>query len=138
MNRVSGPMLDRIDLHIEVPTLNARELTHLEPGESSEKIRARVLAARDRQLHRFRGRSGLFANAHLSSRDIREFCAVDDACISLLKSAVHKLGLSARAYHRILKLARTIGDLDASESIAPAHIAEAIQYRSLDRRPIYD
>jgi magnesium chelatase family protein len=136
VNRVSGPMLDRIDLHIDVPTLDARTLTKLQTGEPSESIRARVLQARARQLERFQGRPALYANAHLGPREVRDFCAIDEKSATLLRTAVQKLGLSARAYHRVLRLARTIADLEESAAIASAHIAEAIQYRSLDRRPI--
>jgi magnesium chelatase family protein len=130
MNRVSGPMLDRIDLHIDVPTLDARALTHAGTAEPSVTIRERVLEARDRQLVR----QG-FANAHMNVRQVREICVVDEKGGSLLRSAIQKLGLSARAYHRVLRLARTIADVEGVERIAPAHIAEAIQYRSLDRMP---
>ncbi|MGQ0561468.1 MAG: YifB family Mg chelatase-like AAA ATPase [Gemmatimonadota bacterium] len=130
MNRVSGPMLDRIDLHIDVPTLDARALTHAGMAEPSVSMRARVLAARDRQL----ARQG-FANAHMNVRQVREICVTDDHGARLLRNAIHKLGLSARAYHRVLRLARTIADLEACAGIASAHIAEAIQYRSLDRVP---
>jgi magnesium chelatase family protein len=133
--RISGPLLDRIDLHIEVPSLAARELTHLDAGESSSAIRTRVLSARLRQTRRFEGRD-LFANAQMSARDVREFCAVDERGTALLRTAIQRLGLSARAYHRVLRLGRTIADLQGSEKIAPAHIAEAIQYRTLDRRQI--
>jgi magnesium chelatase family protein len=134
MARVSGPMLDRIDLHIEVPGVSARELTALDPGESSAVIRTRVLAARQRQLERFAGRN-IYANAQMTARDVRELCKVDDRGLSMLQSAIQKLGLSARAYHRVLRLARTIADLDGKPRIISAHIAEAIQYRMLDRRP---
>jgi magnesium chelatase family protein len=130
MNRVSGPMLDRIDLHIDVPTLDARALTHAGSAEPSIAIRARVLKARDRQLER----QG-FANAHMNVKQVREICVVDEKGGALLRSAIQKLGLSARAYHRVLRLARTIADLDGTESIAASHIGEAIQYRSLDRVP---
>ena len=134
MARVSGPMLDRIDLHIEVPSVSARELTQLEPGESSAVIRERVLAARRLQLARFTGRK-VFANAQMTARDVRELCKVDERGLGLLQSAIQKLGLSARAYHRVLRLARTIADLESAPRIASSHIGEAIQYRTLDRRP---
>ena len=133
--RISGPLLDRIDLHIEVPALSGRELTRLEPGEASERMRARVLIARERQLQRF-AEYGIYANAHMSARDVREFCAVDERGLSLLRTAIQRLGLSARAYHRVLRLARTIADLQGRDKIATAHIAEAIQYRTLDRRAV--
>lgn len=135
MARISGPLLDRIDLHIEVPSLGAQELTRLESGEPSAGIRTRVLAARARQLARFAD-VPVFANAQMSARDVRHFCVVDEKGLSLLRTAIQRLGLSARAYHRVLRLARTIADLQGKEKIAPAHIAEAIQYRTLDRRPV--
>src|SRR5690606_207955 len=108
--RVSGPLLDRIDLHIEVPSLSARELTRLEPGEASAHMRARVQEARARQLARLQGRD-IFANAQMSARDVRELCQINEKCAALLRTAVHRLGLSARGYHRVLRLARTIADL---------------------------
>lgn len=132
--RLSGPLLDRIDLHVEVPALDARTLTAREPGEASARIRERVIAARQRQHERFRDRPRLHANAHMSARDVRHFCAVESRGEALLRSAIHRLGLSARAYHRVLKLARTIADLEGEDRIRAAHIAEAIQYRSLDRQ----
>jgi magnesium chelatase family protein len=135
MARVSGPMLDRIDLHIEVPSLSGNELTRLDSGETSASIRERVLASRARQLARFNGR-GIYANAQMSSRDVREICVADERGLTLLRSAIQRFGMSARAYHRVLRLARTIADLEGKEKIAPAHIAEAIQYRTLDRRGV--
>lgn len=134
MSRVSGPMLDRIDLHIEVPALSAKELTQLDFGESSATIRARVLSAREKQSARFAG-TNVFANAQMSARDVREYCAVDERGLAMLRNAIQKLGMSARAYHRVLRLGRTIADLEGKEKIAPVHVAEAIQYRGLDRRP---
>jgi len=133
MAKVSGPLLDRIDIHIEVPALRYQELVQKEPGESSEDIQFRVDLARDIQLLRFRERKGIFCNAHMHSKDIRKYCTIDQACDELLRNAIDKFGLSARAYDRILKVSRTIADLEKSENISQAHIAEAIQYRSLDR-----
>jgi magnesium chelatase family protein len=133
LTRVSGPLLDRIDLHIEVPAVKYRELASKDRGESSERIRVRVGGAREVQARRFAGRIGLYANADMQSREIREFCTLDEKGENLLRLASTKLGLSARAYDRILKVARTIADLSRTESIRPEHISEAIQYRSLDR-----
>ncbi|HEX7119315.1 MAG TPA: YifB family Mg chelatase-like AAA ATPase [Longimicrobiales bacterium] len=134
LSRVSGPLLDRIDVHIEVPAVPPEELQSRRAGEPSARIRARVVAARERQLARFRGRSGVFANAHMGPREVRRFCRVDEAGEALLRAAMSRLGLSARAYHRVLKLARTIADLEGVDGISAAHVAEAVQYRSLDRR----
>jgi magnesium chelatase family protein len=131
--KISGPLLDRIDLHIEVPAVRYRELASKESGETSKRIRERVSAAREVQAARFRGRRGLFANSDMQSKDIREFCQIDEAGEELLKMAITKLGLSARAYDRIRKVARTIADLSAAVVIRPEHISEAIQYRALDR-----
>jgi magnesium chelatase family protein len=133
MARISGPLMDRIDLHIEVPTVKYRELASKENGEPSAAIRERVKSARQIQAKRFEGRKGLFANADMQSRDIREFCAVDGTGEDLLRMAITRLGLSARAYDRILKVARTIADLADVSSIRSEHLGEAIQYRSLDR-----
>ncbi|MBA4157156.1 MAG: YifB family Mg chelatase-like AAA ATPase [Gemmatimonadetes bacterium] len=131
--RVSGPLLDRIDLHVEVPAVGYRDLRDTRQGETSEAIRGRVLRARERQLARFEGRAGVHANAHMRVREIREFCPVDEAGDALLRTAITRLGFSARAYHRILKIALTIADLESTSQIGTAHVAEAIQYRSLDR-----
>jgi len=133
MAKISGPLLDRIDLHIEVPAVKYKELSSKENGESSTAIRSRVTRAREVQAARFAGRKGLYANADMQSKEIREFCTLDAACEELLKMAITKLGLSARAYDRIQKVARTIADLAGSTAIRPEHISEAIQYRSLDR-----
>lgn len=132
---VSGPLLDRIDVHIEVPTADARQLMHGEVGELSESIRARVIVARDRQLSRYRNLEGVRTNADLSARGVREFCAIDEKSAAMLHAAIQRLRLSARASHRILKLARTIANLEAKDGISAAHVAERIQYRSLDRMP---
>jgi magnesium chelatase family protein len=131
--RLSGPLLDRIDIHIEVPAVPCRDLSTERHGEPSTAIRARVNRARQVQLDRFARRPGIYANAHMAPRDLRAFCRVSDGADALLRSAITRLRLSARAYHRILKIARTIADLAASDSIEPAHVSEAVQYRSLDR-----
>jgi magnesium chelatase family protein len=133
MAKISGPLLDRIDLHIEVPAVKYKELSSKESGESSERIRERVMRAREIQSKRFRGRKDMYANADMQSREIREFCKLDAAGEELLKMAITKLGLSARAYDRILKVGRTIADMANSVEIRPEHVSEAIQYRSLDR-----
>ena len=133
MSRISGPLLDRIDIHIEVPAVQYRELSGAPTGEESAAIRERVNGARRVQLDRFTDRNGIFCNAHMESREIRAFCAIDSKGHDLLRIAITKLGLSARAYDRILKVSRTIADLEGIEEIRPEHISEAIQYRSLDR-----
>ena len=133
MAKISGPLLDRIDLHIEVPAVKYRDLSSKESGETSESIRNRVIKARERQARRFKGRKGLYANADMQSKEIREFCRLGDASEELLKMAITRLGLSARAYDRILKVGRTIADMANCDDIRPEHISEAIQYRSLDR-----
>jgi magnesium chelatase family protein len=132
-SRISGPLLDRIDIHVEVPAVKYRELSGQATGEYSSAIRGRVMAARRIQLERFAERKGVYCNAHMTSRDIRKYCAIGEEGDALLNHAITRLGLSARAYDRILKVSRTIADLEGSESILPAHLAEAIQYRSLDR-----
>jgi len=131
--RISGPLLDRIDIHIEVPAVPYRELSRDRQGESSAVIRGRVDAARAVQVERFRSRPGLYANAHMTPRDLRTYCALAAEAESLLTTAIARLKLSARAYHRILKIARTIADLAGAARIEQAHVSEAVQYRSLDR-----
>jgi magnesium chelatase family protein len=133
-SRVSGPLLDRIDIHLEVPTVPYADLVGLGPAESSAAIQERVERARAVQRDRFRGHRGVHANAHMSARDLRRWCAVSEPVEALLRAAVTRLGLSARAYHRVLKIARTIADLDGAGAIEPSHVSEAIQYRSLDRK----
>jgi magnesium chelatase family protein len=130
--RISGPILDRIDLHIEVPAVRYEDLRSAEPAEPSAAIRDRVIAARKRQLDRYSG-DGIYSNALMRPRHIKKYCRLDDDGEKLLASAVKQLGLSARAYHRVLKVARTIADLEQQAGIAPHHLLEAIQYRSLDR-----
>jgi magnesium chelatase family protein len=130
--KISGPLLDRIDLHIEVPSLKWKEMSDTTPAESSNAIRARVSKAREIQQTRFAG-EGIHCNAQMATQQLRKYCILDEPSQTLLKNAMEKFGLSARAYDRILKVARTIADLDGEESIKPAYIAEAIQYRNLDR-----
>ncbi len=134
LNKISGPLLDRIDLHVEVTPVSYDELSSMEPArETSKDIAERVVRARQRQLERFESQDGLFANAQMPSRMVREVCAVSQAGITLVKKAMEKLQLSARAYDRILKVARTAADLAGSEDIKIEHLAEAIHFRSLDR-----
>jgi magnesium chelatase family protein len=133
MAKISGPLLDRIDIHIEVPAVKYKELSSEVRGESSALIRERVIAARQIQLDRFKGLKEIYNNGDMGPKEIRQFCKLDSSCAELLKMAMTKLGLSARAYDRILKVSRTIADLENSENIQPQHISEAIQYRSLDR-----
>ena len=134
VGKISGPLMDRIDIHIDVPAVNFKELRgkDVPQGESSKEIRNRVLKAREIQLKRFAGEK-VFSNSAMSPAQIRKFCALDADSENLLEKAMLKQGLSARAHDRILKVARTIADLDASENIKPNHISEAINYRSLDR-----
>jgi magnesium chelatase family protein len=126
--RISGPLLDRIDIHIDVPRVEYEKLSDDRLGEPSAAVRARVEAARERQVRRFQG-TQLLANADMGPAEVREYCRIDDAGKSLLRAAMQQLHMSARAYHRILKLARTIADLAGSEDIQTTHLAEAIQYR---------
>jgi magnesium chelatase family protein len=134
-SRLSGPLLDRIDIHVEAPALSVTEVRAASPAEPSATIRARVKSARERQVARFHG-TPTVVNARMTHSQIRRYCALDDALGDLLQQAMERLALSARAYDRILKVARTIADLAGSDSIAAPHLLEAIQYRALDRRPI--
>ncbi|NJK79673.1 MAG: YifB family Mg chelatase-like AAA ATPase [Chloroflexaceae bacterium] len=127
--KVSGPLLDRFDIHVDVPRVKFEKLSSERLGESSDSIRERVCAARARQQCRFAG-TRLTCNADMGPAELRKHCVLDAACQSLMKAAVRQLNLSARGYHRVLKLARTIADLDSSDQIVPAHVAEAIQYRA--------
>jgi len=134
MSKISGPLLDRIDIHIEVPAVKYKELSGKITGESSIVIRERVKKAREIQLRRFKAEKKIFSSADMQSKEIRKYCRIDERGNELLKMAITKLGLSARAYDRILKVSRTIADLEGSEEIKPEYISEAIQYRSLDRQ----
>ncbi|WP_353686302.1 YifB family Mg chelatase-like AAA ATPase [Thermodesulfovibrio sp. 3462-1] len=131
-SKVSGPLVDRIDMHIEVPRVNYQELKNDTPSESSSSVRERVIRARQIQLKRFKN-EGIYCNAHMKTKHLRKFCMINEDCHSLLQSAMEKLGLSARAHSKIIKVARTIADLEGSENIKSQHVAEAIQYRSLER-----
>ena len=133
LNKVSGPLLDRIDLHVEVTPVAYQELSSLKEQESSACIRGRVMKARALQVSRYEKNKGIYCNAQMSSKMLKEICMIGVPGQRLLKSAMEKLNLSARAYDRILKVSRTIADLAASEEIKTEHLAEAIQYRSLDR-----
>lgn len=133
LNKISGPLLDRIDLHVEVTPVSYLELTAQDRSETSAEVRERVIHARQRQKDRFEASSGVYANAQMSSKQLKEICQLDSNGAALLKKAMESLDLSARAYDRILKVARTIADLAGEKAIEKEHIAEAIQYRSLDR-----
>lgn len=130
--RVSGPLLDRIDMHIDVPRPSPAQLVARGRSEGSAAMRARVVAARERQTRRYQG-TGAFCNGDLDARMIRRFCRIDDSGAALLEAATDRLGLSGRAHHRVLRLARTIADLDGTEALDAPHVAEAVQYRCLDR-----
>jgi magnesium chelatase family protein len=133
INKISGPLFDRIDIHVEVIPVPYRELADARPSERSEKVRERVILARQVQEKRFEGIRGVHCNAQMSARLLRKVCQLDDTCQTILKTAMERLGLSARAFDRILKVSRTIADLDSSLTIHPEHLSEAINYRSLDR-----
>lgn len=132
-SKISGPLLDRIDIHIEVPAVKFKDLSSDEAGEPSRAIRVRVNTARRRQIERFADEKGVHCNAHMESKHLRKYCPIDNESLELLRRAITKLGLSARAYDRILKVSRTIADLEGTMDIHSQHIAEAIQYRNLDR-----
>lgn len=132
--RLSGPLLDRIDIHVDVPAVPFKDLSSTDGSEPSRDIRARVVSARERQAARFSKAKKIYCNAQMGSRHIKVYCRIDGASSSLLEAAIDKLGLSARAYNRILKIARTIADLAGAEQIHISHVSEAIQYRSLDRK----
>jgi len=134
-SRISGPLLDRMDMHIEVPPVTIRELSIEREEEPSERIRERVLGARKIQEDRFKGRK-IYSNSHMPTRMIKKYCELDSRGQDLLEKAVEKFGLSPRAYHRVLKVSRTIADLEAREKIEASHVAEAIQYRVLDKKMV--
>ena len=129
LSRLSGPLLDRIDLQVDVPALSFQELSQRTPGESSARIKERVMAARARQRQRFEG-SGVDCNAHMGQPELRQFCALDEGASKMMNQAYQKLGLTARSYDRILRVARTIADLAGAEQLSPVHLAEAISYRT--------
>jgi magnesium chelatase family protein len=133
LGRLSGPLLDRIDIHVEVPTVAYRELTGRVAGTNSQTMRQSVLRARAAQQKRF-GKDSLLTNAAMDSRLLRQHCELDDQCLLLMKQAMDELGLSARAYDKVRRVSRTIADLDGCEHIRPEHVAEAVQYRLLDRK----
>jgi len=133
MSRISGPLLDRIDIHINVPSVKFKEISSDACGEKSDIIRERVNTARKMQLERFKNEENIYCNAHMQSKDISNYCRLGEKSKSLLNLAITRQGLSARAYDRILKVGRTIADLEGCEDIDTTHIAESIHYRSLDR-----
>jgi magnesium chelatase family protein len=132
-SKVSGPLMDRIDIHVEVPAIKFSEVSSDTDSEPSSSIRERVTRAREIQQKRFKDDT-IHANAHMKPRHLRKYCKIDSDCQALMETAMNRLGLSARAYNRVLKVSRTIADIEGSETILSEHISEAIQYRSLDRR----
>jgi magnesium chelatase family protein len=133
VSKISGPLLDRIDIHIEVPAVKYKELRGGETGENSATVRERVMLARRVQLERYAGEKKIFANAQMPPKMIRQHCAISADSEKMLENAITRLSLSARAHDRILKVSRTIADLDAAPNIETKHLSEAVQYRSLDR-----
>jgi magnesium chelatase family protein len=134
MAKISGPLLDRIDIHVDVTPVKYDELSSARQGERSEQVRERVVRAREIQKRRFARRKGIHKNADMTTQDLRKYCALDADGEKLMKQAMTVMGFSARAFDRILKVARTIADLDDRDAILPQHVSEAIQYRSLDRQ----
>jgi len=132
LSKISGPLLDRIDIHIEVPPVRYKELSDKTSGEKSETIKQRVEAARKIQLRRF-GNEGIFSNSQMHYKLIRKYCDLDEASQNLIKSAITEMNFSARCYDKVIKISRTIADLEGKEKIEASHVSEAIQYRSLDR-----
>ena len=133
LNRVSGPLLDRFDIHVELPRVKFEELRSDESSESSAEIKKRVNAAREIQRERFKG-SDTLSNSAINAAQLQEFCVIDSSAENVLKNAFEKLGMTARAYDRVLKVARTVADLEQCEVIQSRHVLEAVQYRSLDRK----
>ena len=133
MNKISGPLLDRIDIQVDIVAVPFSELSKTARGESSAEIRKRVIAARQIQTERFKNEKGIHCNAQMTDRMLHQYCAIDEQTTTVLHNAMERLHLSARAYSRILKVARTIADIEGSENIQMQHIAEAIGYRNLDR-----
>lgn len=133
MNKISGPLLDRIDIQCEITPVPFKDISKAQPGEPSSAIRERVIKARQRQELRYKDIPGVHCNAQMTERMIHQYAEPDEAGISLLRMAMERLNLSARAYNRILKVARTIADIEGSEQLQPSHLAEAISYRNLDR-----
>lgn len=133
VSKISGPLLDRIDIHIEVPAVKYKELRAPSSSEDSAAVRGRVIAAQQKQIARYKSEKKTYSNAQMAPKMVRKHCAISADGEKLLENAVTRLGLSARAHDRILKVARTIADLDAAPDILPKHLSEAIQYRTLDR-----